>query len=58
VVDALAFVLPRLDTATRTDWLLYGAPAGSDYAWALGSLAVYVVLVTAAGLFDFYRRAP
>jgi hypothetical protein len=57
VVDALAFLLPRLDTVTRTEWLLYGAPAASDYARALGSLALYALLVSAAGLFDFYRRA-
>jgi hypothetical protein len=57
VVDALAFLLPRLDAVTRTEWLLYGAPAASDYARALGSLALYAVLVSAAGLFDFYRRA-
>ena len=25
-VDAVAFVLPRLDAVTRTEWLLYGAP--------------------------------
>jgi ABC-type transport system involved in multi-copper enzyme maturation permease subunit len=58
VVDGLAFVLPRLDLATRTDWLLYGVPSGGDYARALAGLAAYVLLVTAAGLFDFYRRAP
>ncbi len=58
VVDALAFLLPRLDGVTRTEWLLYGPPAAADYAWALGSLAVYLVLLAAAGLFDFYRRVP
>ena len=57
VLDALAFLLPRLDAVTRTEWLLYGSPAASDYARALGSLALYAVLVSAAGLFDFYRRA-
>lgn len=58
VVDALAFVLPRLDVVTRSDWLLYAAPAPGEYAWALGSLAAYAALLAAAGLFDFYRRAP
>jgi ABC-type Na+ efflux pump permease subunit len=57
VVDVLAFVLPRLDAATRTEWLLYGAPPVSQYAWALGNLVVFVALLAAAGLFDFYRRA-
>lgn len=58
VVDALAFLLPRLDLATRTDWLLYGLPPASDYAGVLAGLAAYVLLVSAAGLVDFYRRAP
>ena len=58
VVDALAFVLPRLDLVTRTEWLLYGAPASAEYLRALAGLAVYTALVGAAGLFDFYRRSP
>jgi hypothetical protein len=55
-VDAVAFLLPRLDEATRTEWLLYGAPAPGAYLATLGSLAVYLALLVAAGLFDFYRR--
>lgn len=58
VVDALAFVLPKLDGVTRTDWLVYGAPSAGDYARALAGLTVYALLLTAAGLFDFYRRVP
>lgn len=58
VVDALAFVLPRLDLVTRTEWLLYGAPAPGEYSRALAGLVVYTALVGAAGLFDFYRRSP
>ncbi|HEX7053034.1 MAG TPA: ABC transporter permease [Burkholderiales bacterium] len=58
LIDALAFVLPRLDLVTRSDWLLYGVPAARDAALALAGLAGYALLVTAAGLFDFYRRSP
>lgn len=58
IVDTLAFLLPKLDAATRTEWLVYGAPAPGDYAWMLCGLAVYTALVSAAGLFDFYRRVP
>ena len=43
------FLLPRLDLVTRTDWLLYGAPPTGDYAWAMGGLAAYVVLVSVKG---------
>lgn len=56
-VDAVALVLPRLDTVTRTDWLLYGVPGAGAYAAALGGLALYGALLVAAGLFDFHRRS-
>jgi hypothetical protein len=56
-VDALALLLPRLDTVTRTEWLLYGMPPGAEFAGALGGLVLYAGLLLAAGLFDFYRRA-
>lgn len=55
-VDTLAVLLPRLDSVTRGDWLLYGAPAAGELARALLGLALYLVLLAAAGLFDFNRR--
>jgi hypothetical protein len=56
VVDAVALLLPRLDTVTRGDWLLYGAPPAGDLLLSLFGLGLYVVLLSAAGLFDFSRR--
>jgi hypothetical protein len=56
-VDGVALLLPPLDAVTRTEWLLYGAPAPGPYFAALGALAVYVLLIVAAGLFDFHRRS-
>lgn len=55
-VDAIALVLPRLDLATRSEWLLYGVPSAAELATAAGALAVYTVLLAAAGMFDFQRR--
>ena len=55
-VDALALLLPRLDMATRSDWLLYGAPSAADFAQALFGLGLYILFLAAAGLFDFSRR--
>jgi len=55
-VDALALLLPRLDAVARGDWLLYGAPPAGELASALAGMAIYVVLLAAAGLFDFSRR--
>lgn len=55
-VDALALLLPRLEMATRSDWLLYGAPPAGVFAHTLLGLALYILLLAAAGLFDFSRR--
>jgi hypothetical protein len=56
LVDALALLLPRLETATRSDWLLYGSPPAGEFAPAILGLAIYFLLLAAAGLFDFSRR--
>lgn len=56
-VQAVALLLPRLDAATRTEWLLYGVPSASLYVSALGGLALYWALLVAAGLFDFHRKS-
>jgi ABC-type Na+ efflux pump permease subunit len=56
-LDALGLMLPRLDAVTQTGWLLYEAPSLPLYAWSLAELAVFVLLLTAAGLFDFHRRS-
>lgn len=55
-VDALALLLPRLDTATRSDWLLYGAPGAGELVPVLFGLGLYFLFLAAAGLFDFSRR--
>jgi ABC-type transport system involved in multi-copper enzyme maturation permease subunit len=56
LIDAIAFVLPRLDATTRTDWLLYGVPQAGDYIATLAGLALYTLLLLAAGLIDLQRR--
>lgn len=55
-IDAIAFVLPRLGSATRTDWLLYGPPSAPDFGRLVAGLGIYSALLVAAGLFDFGRR--
>lgn len=55
-IDAVALLLPPLDRATQTVWLLYGPPLPGEFLALGGLLLVYGVLVTAAGLFDFHRR--
>lgn len=56
-LDAIALLFPRLDAVTRTEWLLYGAPAPAAYASALGGLVLYGALLAAAGLVDFHRKS-
>jgi hypothetical protein len=56
IVDALSLLLPRLDTVTRSDWLLYGAPPAGELTQSLSGLCLYLALLAAAGLFDFSRR--
>jgi len=55
-VDVLAVLVPRLERATKTEWLLYAAPDAQEWAIALGGLAIYFALAAAAGLLDFRRR--
>lgn len=55
-VGAIALILPRLEAATRTAWLLYEPPSATAYAAAIASLVLYGLLLAAAGLFDFHRR--
>jgi len=56
-VDAVALVLPRLESATRSEWLLYGTPGAAEWGTAVGALIAYAALLCAAGLFDFHRRS-
>jgi ABC-type Na+ efflux pump permease subunit len=57
VVGAIALLLPRLDAVTRTEWLIYAPPAAAEHATALAGLGLYVLLLIAAGLFDFQRKS-
>jgi hypothetical protein len=56
-LDGIALLLPALDRVTRTEWLLYGTPDARSYAAALGAMVLYILLLAAAGLFDFARRS-
>jgi hypothetical protein len=56
-IDGVALLLPELDGATRTAWLLYGIEDWRAYAMALGGMLVYTLLLAAAGAFDFARRS-
>ena len=56
--DEVALLLPRLDSVTRTEWLLYGMKSSlAEYGSAIAGLVLYAAVITAAGLFDFQRRS-
>jgi len=56
-IDLLALLLPRLDLFARGDWLLYATGNWSALAALAAQTAIYVALLTAAALCDFYRRS-
>jgi hypothetical protein len=49
LVDGLALLLPRIDSIAVGDWLLYGAPPAARTRNELAGLAIYFVLLAAAG---------
>jgi len=56
MVETLALVMPALDAWTQTAWLVNGPAAWSAILPLLGFGALYVVLLAAATMFDFYRK--
>jgi len=56
LVETLALVLPALDAWTQTAWLV-NEPAPWPFMLQLaGQSALYVALLAAAAIFDFYRK--
>ena len=56
VTEGLALVIPSLDGWTRTAWLVDGAAPWPALLQLGGEAALYVALLAAAAMFDFYRR--
>ena len=54
--EALAFVMPALDGWTRIAWVVDAPPAWTEIAQIAGEGTLYVTLLAAASMFDFYRR--
>ncbi|QGZ42751.1 hypothetical protein IP92_04672 [Pseudoduganella flava] len=55
-IDALAFVLPRLDAFARGEWLEHHTGSAADLAFVAAQTAIYVTLLALAALFDLYRK--
>jgi ABC-type transport system involved in multi-copper enzyme maturation permease subunit len=56
LVDALALVMPALDMWTQTAWLVNQPAPWSTLLELVGLSALYVALLAAATMFDFYRK--
>lgn len=56
LLDLIAALLPDLDAYTRTAWLVYGGGTVQDLAPIAVQTLIYVGLLSAAALFDLYRR--
>lgn len=55
-LDVLASLLPGLDQFTRTEWLVYHDGSAAMLASIVLQTAIYLALLTAAALFDLYRK--
>jgi hypothetical protein len=56
VVDALALLLPGLDRFAQSVWLADGTGSWPVLGANAVQAALYVTLLGAASMFDFYRR--
>lgn len=56
LVEILALVMPALDAWTRTAWLVNEPASWSSLLHLSGQAAIYVALLAAAAMFDFYRK--
>jgi len=55
-VAMLTWVLPDLSRFTQTDWLVYGLVDWSQLLPILIQTVIYLCLLSAIALFDFYRK--
>jgi len=56
LTDGLALVIPAFDGWTRTAWLVNEAAPWPSLLQIAGEGALYVALLAAAAMFDFYRK--
>ena len=57
LVDGLGYLMPALDRWTDTAWLVNAAPEASALLTIAAQGLIYIGLLVAATLFDFYRRS-
>jgi Cu-processing system permease protein len=55
-VAMMTWLLPDLSRFTQTEWLVYGSADGSQLLPILAQTVIYLCLLSAIALFDFYRK--
>lgn len=56
LVDGVALIVPALETWTRTAWLVNQPATWAEVGGLAGQSLIYVTLLAAATMFDFYRK--
>ena len=56
ILDAIALLLPDLDRFARAEWLIHGGGGLPDLGLAAVQTLIYLVLLSAAALFDLQRK--
>ena len=56
LIDAIAYILPGLDSFTQTQWLVYQTGSVDGLMSIIMQTTIYVLLLSSAALFDLYRK--
>ena len=56
IIDLIAFLLPKLDQFTKTEWLVYNEGGFQDIIPVLVQTVIYSGILITAALFDLYRK--
>lgn len=56
VVEAIALIVPPIDQWTRTEWLVDHSGSWTMLASVAGHAVLFVIVITAAAVFDLQRR--
>lgn len=56
IIDVIAFLLPDFSRFAQTEWLMTGSVDINEIIFVFLQTTVYVVLLSAAALFDLYRK--
>jgi Cu-processing system permease protein len=57
IVEGLAWIVPAFDRWTRTSWLVDEPASWTTIASLTGQSVVFVIVVTAAAVFDMHRKS-